>query len=250
MSEPKVTRSKVVAVGAVVLVCVVVLVVAAGLRDAGGDRAGFRPSVASSDRPPTVRPIATPATLRPVSVLLNELVVAPEHRDGYDRDLFPEWIDEDGDGCNTRYEVLLDEAVIAPTVSGSCDLTGGMWRSPYDGQELHGAEEVQIDHLVALAEAWYSGAFAWTTDRRQAFANDLGVPWSLNAVSGQTNEAKGASDPVGWTPPRQAAICPYVESWIGVKYRWGLTVDEDEKAALVDLLSRCPDSEVEVPVAS
>jgi hypothetical protein len=244
-----VTRSKVVAVVSVVLIAVIVLVVAASLRDTARKPAGVGSLTAPDDQPPRDQPSASTRTLTHVSMLLDKLTVAPEHRDGYDRDLFPVWIDEDGDGCNTRYEVLLDEAVIEPTVSGSCDLAGGMWRSPYDGQELDGAEAVQIDHLVALAEAWYSGAFAWTTDRRQAFANDLGVPWSLIAVSPEINDAKGASDPAIWLPPLQAAVCPYVESWVGVKFRWGLAVDADEKAALVDLLSRCPDSLVEVPVA-
>ncbi len=63
-----------------------------------------------------------------------------------------------------------------PTVSGSCDLTGGSWLSPYDGVRIDDARGVQIDHVVALAEAWYSGAHAWTTERRARFANDLECP--------------------------------------------------------------------------
>ena len=152
------------------------------------------PTEAASALAPSVA-LQSPGTPMSVTDLLTTLKVAPEHRVGYDRDLFPHWIDADGDGCNTRYEVLLDEAVVAPTISGSCDLTGGTWLSPYDGVTLNGASQVQIDHLVPLAEAWYSGAFAWTTERRQALANDLGVPWTLVGVSGKTNEAKGSSDP-------------------------------------------------------
>ena len=144
--------------------------------------------------------------------------------------------------------MLIDEAIVAPTISGSCDLTGGSWLSPYDGVTLDDASQVQIDHLVPLAEAWYSGAFAWTTERRQAFANDLGVPWTLVGVSGATNEAKGSSDPALWLPPRPDAVCPYLDSWVAVKARWSLTIDIDEKEALTDVLADCPDASVDVPI--
>ncbi len=179
--------------------------------------------------------------------LLTDLVVAPPHLEDYERDLFPLWIDEDGDGCNTRYEVLIDEAVTTPAVSESCDLTGGSWLSPFDGLLIEGAEGVQIDHLVALAEAWYSGAFAWSTLERERFANDLGVPWALNAVSPSANETKGASDPAEWLPPRDAALCPYVEAWIGTKWRWRLSVDVLERSVLEELVLRCPPSMIRVP---
>ena len=106
---------------------------------------------------PTPSHLAASEVPSSIEALLAGLVIAPEHRVGYDRDLFPVWTDEDGDGCNTRYEVLIAQAVTPPTVSGSCHLTGGSWRSPYDGLVIHRADGVQIDHLVALAEAWYSG---------------------------------------------------------------------------------------------
>ncbi len=104
--------------------------------------------------------------------------------------------------------------------------------------------------MVPLAEAWYSGAFAWTTDRRQALANDLDVPWTLVAVSGETNEAKGSSDPASWLPPRRASVCPYLDSWVAVKARWGLTIDIDEQEALTDRLADCPDTVLTVPIAA
>ncbi len=185
-----------------------------------------------------------------LSLLVSELVIAPEHLDGYDRDLFPLWIDANGNGCNTRYEVLIAEAVIAPTISGSCKLTGGSWVSPYDGVRIDDAAGVQIDHLVALAEAWYSGAFAWTTERRERFANDLDVPWELNAASPQSNEAKGSSDPAEWLPPLPSDLCPYIEAWIGTKLRWALSVDLAEKVALDRTVAQCPDSAIVVPEAA
>ena len=133
--------------------------------------------------------------------------------------------------------------------SGSCDLAGGLWVSPYDGVELHDASEVQIDHLVALAEAWYSGADQWTTERRQRFANDLGTPWELNAVSGPVNEAKAASDPAEWLPPEPTAICPYIEAWVATKVRWALAIDPKEATALRRLVVGCPSRHVDVPPA-
>ena len=174
-----------------------------------------------------------------LAFLLDSLVVAPEHHVGYDRDLFHTWIDSDGDGCNTRYEVLIDEAVVAPRIVGSCDLVGGVWHSAFDDVDLHGAPEVQIDHLVALAEAWYSGAYAWSPERREAFANDIGTPVELNGVSGQVNESKGSYDPAQWVPPAPEALCPYVDAWITTKVRWQLTIDIDERDALRAEVERC-----------
>ncbi len=195
-------------------------------------------------------PTATPLMPTPLSTLVADLVVAPEHVDGYDRDLFPHWIDADGDGCNTRAEVLIAEAVVAPSISGTCDLTGGSWLSPYDGLRIDGAGGVQIDHVVALAEAWYSGAVSWTTERRQRFANDLEVPWTLNAVSPESNEAKGSSDPAEWLPPLSSDLCPYIEAWIGTKIRWGLAIDAAEKHALDQAVAACPDSAILVTPAA
>jgi len=133
----------------------------------------------SSAAPPLV---ALGSELR-LDQLLAMLTVATEDRTGYDRSLFRHWIDADGDGCNTRREVLIDEAVVPPTVGGGCSLIGGRWVSLYDGLVLTDAGKLDIDHVVALAEAWDSGASAWSADRRMRFANDLDVGWSLIAVS-------------------------------------------------------------------
>ena len=242
---------------AAVVVGAVVVVAILGVIARPADPAPSPSSMPTPSRAPSpTGPGATiPGTPMSVTDLLTTLKVAPEHRVGYDRDLFPLWIDADGDGCNTRFEVLLDEAVVAPTITGTCHLNGGSWLSPYDGVTLNGANQVQIDHMVPLAEGWYSGAYAWTTERRQALANDLGVPWTLVGVSGKSNEAKGSSDPASWLPPLRAAICPYLDGWVAVKVRWGLTIDVDEidideKEALTARLADCPDTSLTVPIAA
>lgn len=171
--------------------------------------------------------------------LVEQLPQAPEHRDGYSRNLFVHWIDTDGDGCDTRREVLIAEAAVPPDVGPGCHLSGGRWVSLYDGLVVTDASDLDIDHVVALAEAWDSGAYAWTSQRREGFANDLGVPWALIAVSAASNRSKGDRDPADWVPPLRAARCEFVVDWVAVKVRWQLTVDTAERQALLEFGSEC-----------
>ncbi len=188
-----------------------------------------------------------PGTARSLDELLDLLPVRPEVRRGYDRSLFELWIDADGDGCNTRREVLIEEAVVAPAVAGRCQLTGGRWRSLYDGIETTDSGTFDIDHVVPLAEAWDSGAFAWTPDQRTAFANDLGVPWSLIAVSATSNRAKSDGDPADWMPPLASVRCLYVADWLAIKVRWSLALDRRERDFLGPIARACPDRMPVVP---
>ena len=102
----------------------------------------------------------------PLMTAISDLTVAAENRTGYSRDLFPHWIDADGDGCNTRNEVLIAEADDPVTVGDDCTLSGGRWFSYYDHVSWTDPGRIDIDHLVPLAEAWDSGASAWTAQRR------------------------------------------------------------------------------------
>ncbi|WP_127469756.1 HNH endonuclease family protein [Streptomyces sp. B27] len=157
-----------------------------------------------------------------------------EDRTGYTRSSFKHWNsgDDKSDGCNTRNEVLLAEAVVAPTVEPGCKLTGGTWISYYDGQEVTRAGSLDIDHMVPLAEAWDSGASAWTAARREAYANDQGADVSLVAVTARTNRSKSDQDPADWMPPSPEAQCRYVGEWVATKLRWQLTADARELEAL------------------
>jgi hypothetical protein len=183
---------------------------------------------------------ATPPNIPSASTAqaeLNALTVASEGSlSGYSRDLFPHWITIYGT-CNTR-EVVLQRDGSNVVVNSSCYPTSGSWYSPYDGATWHSPADVDIDHVVPLAEAWRSGANTWTTSRRQSFANDLNYP-QLIAVTDDVNWAKGDQDPSTWQPPRTSYRCTYSKMWIQVKYQWGLKLQSAEKSALQSMLNTC-----------
>ena len=178
---------------------------------------------------------------------LDALTVAAGHTSGYDRHLFKHWTDEDRDGCDTRREVLIAEAVVAPTQGSRCSLSDGEWISRYDGlTEVGNGRGFDVDHLVPLAEAWESGAHDWSADRREQYANDLGYEHSLIAVSARSNRLKGAQDPVTWLPPEAGQHCWYAAAWVHVKTRWMLSVDTAEVTTLQSVLSGCSDDAIDV----
>ena len=182
-----------------------------------------------------------------VLALLDALTVAAEQTGGYDRDLFRHWVDADGDGCDTRREVLIAEAVVAPTQGSRCALSDGEWISRYDGLTEQGSGRgFDVDHLVPLAEAWASGAHGWLADRRERYANDLGYEQSLIAVSARSNRSKGAQDPATWLPPEADQHCWYAAAWVHVKTRWSLTVDTAEANTLRGVLSGCSQAALDV----
>lgn len=185
----------------------------------------------------------------PVQDALASLPVAAEDRAGYQRTAFKHWTDADGDGCNTRQEVLKMEAIIAPEQGARCSLTGGRWYSAYDDTYIDGPSGLDIDHLVPLAEAWDSGASTWTAKEREAYANDLSDPRDLIAVSARSNRAKGDKDPTDWLPPATNYDCTYVTDWVTDKMRWGLSVDPAEHDALARGLADCPNLTVSVTTA-
>jgi hypothetical protein len=180
--------------------------------------------------------------------LLAGLTTAVEQPTGYDRTLFVHWIDADGDGCDTRQEVLIAESLTPVKVGAGCALSGGSWSSAYDGVTTTDPSTFDIDHVVALKEAWDSGAYGWTADRRKAYANDLGDARTLRAVSSSSNLSKSDSDPAQWLPPVVAFRCTYGTDWVAIKVRWRLSVDSTERSALQSLLGPCPATPVTVVV--
>jgi hypothetical protein len=168
---------------------------------------------------------------------LTALTVATEgSSSGYSRDLFPHWITISG-ACNTRETVLKRDGTSVVTNS-SCAATSGRWYSPYDGATWTAAADVDIDHVVPLAEAWRSGASSWTTAKRQSFANDLTRP-QLIAVTDNVNQSKGDQDPSTWQPSLSSYRCTYSKMWIAVKHYWALKLQSAEKSALQTMLNTC-----------
>lgn len=165
------------------------------------------------------------------------LTVTEDQVGGYSRSLFRHWIDADKNGCNTRYEVLIAEATTEPRVGAKCYLSGGKWKSPYDGKVFTNPTGLDIDHMVPLAEAWRSGAWAWTAAQRMAFANDLDSVETLVAVTASLNRSKGDRDVANWLPPKSQ--CKYIANWISVKWRFDLTVDPIEGEFLQSKIASC-----------
>ena len=201
------------------------------------------PTESAQSAEPTPAPAQPAATTAPqdgeLAALLTQLVIEDELPSGYDRDLFRHWVDADRDGCDARREVLILEAVVAPTVGEGCSLSGGSWYSAFDGVTTNDPSLFDIDHMVPLKEAWDSGAHAWDSDRRRAFANDLDLPQALLAVSRSSNRSKGADDPAEWLPPLVSYHCQYIEDWMVVKIKWELSVDAREFSALRSIASGC-----------
>ncbi len=179
--------------------------------------------------------------------LIDLLVVAPEaDEDIYERELFGSgWIDADGDRCDTRAEVLIEESMsLAQVDAFGCGVVEGDWISVYDGVETTNPGDLDIDHVVALGEAWRSGASRWDEATRLAFANDLDHRDALIAVSASSNRSKGDRDPAEWKPPSEESWCGYVYVWTSVKVRWALTADQAEVDALRSMAEPCEPDDV------
>ena len=173
---------------------------------------------------------------------LDCVPVAEERIGGYDRKLFKHWVDANKNGKDTRAEVLIAESLVSVQFSSTGKtVSTGKWLSLYDGETWTKASDVDVDHVVALAEAWRSGAWKWSSSRRQSYANDLEVAWTLRAVTDNVNQSKSDSDPTNWLEISAPAVCVYLTEWVAVKIRWKLSVDAEERQSIRDgwLDARC-----------
>ncbi|GAA4843181.1 HNH endonuclease family protein [Saccharopolyspora rosea] len=180
------------------------------------------------------------ASSGPAAEQLAELRVAPQgSMDGYSRARFHHWIAQPkaGRNCNTREAVLARDGQ-GVHVDNRCQATSGSWTSVYTGQRIDNPSDIDIDHMVPLANAWRSGASAWTDERRERFANDMDVP-QLVAVDSSSNRSKGDQDPSQWKPAARDQWCEYATDWVTVKHAYGLTVTAPEKSALQEMLGTC-----------
>ncbi|MDQ0692236.1 DUF1524 domain-containing protein [Arthrobacter sp. W4I7] len=163
---------------------------------------------------------------------------------GYDRELFGQaWLDVDRNGCDTRNDILKrDLTAITYTNSVPCKVQTGTLADPYTGATisfLRGngtSTAVQIDHVVALSDAWQKGAQQLTAEQRTAFAND---PLNLQATDGPTNQKKSDGDAATWLPPNKGFRCEYVARQISVKAAYSLWVTQAEHDAMGNILAGC-----------
>ena len=169
---------------------------------------------------------------------------------GYARELFSDgWGDQPG-GCDSRNFILMRDLTQIKMRSGeACIVASGVLADPYTGKKINFVRgvktslAVQIDHVVAVSDAWQKGAQQLTYAVRNKFYND---PLNLLAVDGPTNGKKSDSDAASWLPPNKAYRCPYVARQIAVKLKYKLWVTAAEKAAIASVLVKCPSQKLPV----
>lgn len=167
---------------------------------------------------------------------------------GYSREMFGYgWVDVDRNGCDTRNDILQAQLLVAQ-MSGTCKVVAGELADPYTGADITfvygGDSEVDVDHVVALSDAWQKGAAPWPFAKRVAFAND---PLNLQATEAAVNRQKGDSDAATWLPPNSAYRCEYVAQQVAVKRKYEVWVTEAEQAAMLRILQQCPDQGLPSP---
>lgn len=179
---------------------------------------------------------------------LKELRVrADTSMTGYSRDEFRHWSDAQDNGwrlpsgtpdpgsCDARDAALIRDGKRVRVGSG-CYVSRGRWFDPYTGNVYYRPSDIDVDHMVPLAEAWRTGASRWSAAKRERFAN---APLDVLSVEDNANQSKGDRSPESWKPPRTAYHCTYAKKWINVKYRWKLTATRVEKHALRQMLGTC-----------
>lgn len=163
---------------------------------------------------------------------------------GYSRSQFgPAWADVDHNHCDTRNDILARDLTDIVRRADGCTVQSGVLADPYTGKTIQfvrgttTSTAVEIDHVVALSDAWQKGAQSWDAATRLAYAND---PLVLLAVDGPTNEAKGDGDAATWLPPNKAFRCDYVARQIAIKAKYQLWVTQAEHDAMAAILESCP----------
>jgi hypothetical protein len=220
------------------------------LPSGGGSSAGAGSPSGSATAPATGPPTAAgappPPSASEARSLLEGLVVGQaSSMAGYSRDEFPHWASdaeaygwEEPDGsCDVRDAALIRDGQ-GVRIDEDCDITAGTWLDHYTGLTLRDPSEVDIDHLVPLANAWRSGAGSseWSAAEREAYANDPEVLLSADAGA---NRTKGDKGPEAWKPPNRDYWCEYARRWIWIKSDWRLTGNPAEKSALQGMLGTC-----------
>ena len=164
-----------------------------------------------------------------------------ETHGGFKNNSFGGWT-IDGSGCDTSQRVLIRDSTTAVKLDKKgCTVKSGRWVSAWDQFTSTDPAQFTVVQLVPLKEAWQSGAWAWSKQRRDAFVNDTSDQRSLVVVSNNVDQSRGDRDPAGWLPPSGGQVCRYLANWLSIKARWGLTVDSAESSRIANVLqNQCP----------
>ncbi len=191
---------------------------------------------------------ANPA-LRSLVERLRALIDSPDlQRPDYDRDEFSHWLDEDEDCINTRHEVLQEEAItFTMDPEEGCLVSSGEWYDPFTDRTFSSPGDLHVDHVVALADAWRSGAWAWSREERDEFAND---PANLNAIEAGENSWKSDLGPADYAPTNPAQLCAYLAQYAMVKVTWGLHISQPDFDAVEAGLAGCDSPAPATPTAT
>jgi hypothetical protein len=196
---------------------------------------------------PGITPAKAEAVESGLSVIQAQVTKGRAPKTGYTRAQFgPEWADVDRNKCDTRNDILKRDLInlVFKEKTNGCTVLSGTLVDPFSGETINfvqGAKtssDVQIDHSVALSNAWQTGAFKLTPEQRKAFAND---PLNLLAVKGKLNSQKGDGDAATWLPPLKSYRCDYVARQIAVKIKYKLWFTAPEKEAMIRILKTCPE---------
>ena len=176
-----------------------------------------------------------------MAVLRVRLASLPAGLPAYDRNDWKHWTDQDGDCQDARQEVLIAESATEVTyrTDRRCRVATGRWLAPYSATVVTDPGDLDVDHMVPLANAHQSGAWDWTSDRKELYANYLERPEHLIAVTARANRSKGARGPDRWKPEDRTYWCQYAIDWVTIKSAWDLTVTGEEHDALRQMLDTC-----------
>lgn len=166
------------------------------------------------------------------SVVSNDVVVAPLQNNPYNREDYPHW----SKGAllkNTREEILKRDGNGVSTTNGK--VKSGVWNDPYSGYQFRNVKDLDIDHIFPLKRANNSGAYNWSTEKKEQFAND---PENLLAVSGKENRAKGAKGPSEWLPSNSAYHKEYCEKYLHIAQKYGLTITQADMDVINNILNK------------
>ena len=182
----------------------------------------------------------TPAT-RPATALAITVAPIPADIAEYNRSQWKHWTDDDGDCQDARQEALISESLDDVTFESErkCRVAMGRWYGAFTGTYTEVPGDLDVDHLVPLKNAHDSGAWAWSSAMKEQYANYLGDPDHLIAVTKGANRSKGAKGPDEWRPPDEGYWCRYATDWTEVKVEWGLTMTQKETEAVIVMLDTC-----------